>query len=645
MIKKRCRLTASALLMALVMAVGIGNGGVRAEQENVYEPSLQLSSEESGSTELIETEEQTYTEEQEESSGDLASDILEETQETSEESEQDWLKPEDEETENVSEEAAAISEEIMLANSLPEIQYCSHVQYEGWQKMVSGGNVSGSVGLSRQMEALSITLSDESVGGDIEYRSHIQYIGWENYWSAGGEVTGTEGRSLWMEAIQIRLTGELEELYDIYYRVHCQDYGWLDWAKNGQPAGTEGYSKRMEAIQIVLVNKGAEAPGATANPYYENVTVQYRMCLPGGNWQGYVTDGALSGTSGQSMLTEAVSAQLSGNSFLAGDIEYRAHIQDYGWLDWKSNGDISGKPGEKRRLEAIEIRLSGDISDEYDIYYRSHIQDFGWTGWAKNGESCGSEGYSKRLEALEIQLVPKGEAAPGSVDNVFYKPIFWGIDVSSYQGSINWAKAKADGVDFAMLRVTKKNTTGTAFTLMEDPYFKRNAQGALANGIKIGAYVYIYASTPEEARKEAEYAISLMKEFNITYPVAFDLEEDEHMTTAAKLNNMAMADAFCSTMAAAGYKTMVYGSPSKLTSAFDYTKISAAYDIWLARYRWPSEVIQFSDKAMRDEVYNTGYEGGNWTNLSNVKIWQYSDCGRVSGISGNVDLDIGYKVY
>ena len=92
----------------------------------------------------------------------------------------------------------------------------------------------------------------------------MQSYGWQD-WVVGDSTAGTSGQSKRLEAIQIKLTDEMEKQYDIYYRVHAQTYGWLGWAKNGEPAGTEGLSKRLEAIQIIMVSKGGEAPGSTEN--------------------------------------------------------------------------------------------------------------------------------------------------------------------------------------------------------------------------------------------------------------------------------------------------------------------------------------------------------------------------------------------
>ncbi len=97
----------------------------------------------------------------------------------------------------------------------------------------------------------------------VSYRTHVQTYGWQDYVS-DGEMSGTEGQAKRLEAIQIELTGEMAEHFDVYYRVHSQTYGWLGWAKNGEPAGTEGYAKRLEAIEVLLVEKGNEAPVSAA---------------------------------------------------------------------------------------------------------------------------------------------------------------------------------------------------------------------------------------------------------------------------------------------------------------------------------------------------------------------------------------------
>lgn len=148
-----------------------------------------------------------------------------------------------------------------------KISYRTHVQSYGWQNYKYDGEMSGTSGQSKRLEAIQIKKMNSEVNGNIEYRTHVQSYGWEKLWKKNGEMSGTSGKAKRLEAIQIRLTGEMEEKYDVYYRVHAQTYGWLGWAKNGESAGTEGLSKRLEGIEIVLVEKGGKAPGSTENAF------------------------------------------------------------------------------------------------------------------------------------------------------------------------------------------------------------------------------------------------------------------------------------------------------------------------------------------------------------------------------------------
>lgn len=146
------------------------------------------------------------------------------------------------------------------------INYQTHVQNIGWQAEKADGEVSGTSGQSLRLEAIKIKLGS-SIDGGLTYATHVQDIGWQSFVS-NGQLSGTSGQSKRLEAIKINLTGNAANQYDIYYRVHAQNFGWLGWSKNGQSAGTAGYSYRLEAIQIVLVPKGGNAPGSTTNHYY-----------------------------------------------------------------------------------------------------------------------------------------------------------------------------------------------------------------------------------------------------------------------------------------------------------------------------------------------------------------------------------------
>ena len=324
----------------------------------------------------------------------------------------------------------AVEEEELEQASQPSVSYHTHVQTYGWEKeWVKDGAMSGTSGQSKRLEGIEIKVNGVKDLG-IRYVTHIQTYGWESAWKENGAMSGTSGESKRLEAIRIELTGGNASKYDIYYCVHAQQFGWLNWAKNGADAGTAGYSYRLEGIKIVILPKGSTAPvqeGRYSAAFYSksdgpgmNVNakgVTYNTHVQSYGWQDYISNGAMSGTSGQSKRLEGIHIVLTGQEY-SGSIEYRTHIQGIGWQEWKQNGEMSGTSGQSRRLEAIDIRLTGDMASHYDVYYRVHAQNFGWLNWAVNGQSAGTAGYSYRLEGIQIVLVRKGSGAPGDVAGI-----------------------------------------------------------------------------------------------------------------------------------------------------------------------------------------------------------------------------------
>lgn len=144
--------------------------------------------------------------------------------------------------------------------------YQTHVQDYGWQLWKSNGEISGTSGESKRLEAIQINLDDKGYDLGIEYRTHIENIGWQG-WKHDREISGTSNQGLRLEAIEVRLTGTDATRYDVYYRVHAENIGWLDWAKNGGSSGTEGFGYRLEAIEVMVVPAGSSAPGSTMRAF------------------------------------------------------------------------------------------------------------------------------------------------------------------------------------------------------------------------------------------------------------------------------------------------------------------------------------------------------------------------------------------
>ena len=150
--------------------------------------------------------------------------------------------------------------------------------------------------------------------------------------------------------------------------------------------------------------------------YTTPVSVSYRTHVQSVGWQGFVSDGAMAGTSGKAKRLEGIEIKISGSDKLG--IMYTTHCQTYGWLPWSRNGEMNGTEGEAKRLEAIKICLTGTSAKNYDVYYRVHAQTYGWLGWVKNGEASGTAGLAKRLEGIQVVIVPKGSGAPGNIGGI-----------------------------------------------------------------------------------------------------------------------------------------------------------------------------------------------------------------------------------
>lgn len=320
----------------------------------------------------------------------------------------------------------------------PELSIVAHVANEGWKEPVKDNEIAGTVGRDLGMEAVIIDFVDDSLEGDIEYRSHIAQIGWEKQWTT--EMTGTTGKGLSMEAVEIRLTGEISNQYDIYYRSHIANIGWTGWTSNGKATGSQGYGYSLQALQVQLLRKGTPGLEDNQTAFYGNqLTVQTHVSNIG--WMPPVNENMTAGTTGRSLAVEALNMNTS-NMIYEGDIQCSVYVQGLGWQDYVSSGNIAGTVGQSRRVEAVRMFLTGEMADAYDLYYQSHVSNIGWLDWASNGESSGSLGYNYRLEALKVQLVEKGKIIDFPIDDYFRSE---GLSYTTHVSNIGWQSPVKDG--------------------------------------------------------------------------------------------------------------------------------------------------------------------------------------------------------
>lgn len=204
------------------------------------------------------------------------------------------------------------------------------------------------------------------------------------------------------------------------------------------------------------------------------------------------------------------------------------------------------------------------------------------------------------------------------------KTALTGVDVSFYQQDIDWHQVKASGIDFAMIRVGFRGY-GPSGLISEDSCFRQNVTGALEAGLQVGVYFFSQAVNVWEAREEANFVLSAIQGYDVTFPVVFDWERITN-NSSARTNGLPgstmtlCAQAFCDTIAQAGYTPVVYFNQDAGYLDYDLDLLKN-YGFWLAEYRSVPTFYYHFD------------------------LWQYTAKGRVPGIEGEVDLNLCFADY
>ena len=252
------------------------------------------------------------------------------------------------------------------------------------------------------------------------------------------------------------------------------------------------------------------------------------------------------------------------------------------------------------------------------FYLKTDVQ-YRYTGWQtingnvyffdKNGNKVTGE---QVIQGVKYNFTSEGILAMNNNGVI-------GIDVSKWNGSIDWNAVKNSGISYVIIRCGYRgSSTGV---LVEDPKFKTNIQGATAAGLKVGVYFFTQAVNEVEAVEEASMVLSLVKGYGVSYPIFIDTERANGRADGLDRNTRtAVCRAFCETIRNAGYSAGVYASKSWFNDNLNYSSLSG-YKIWLAQY---ASAPTFANR---------------------YDMWQNSDKGSVSGISGKVDMNISYLGY
>ncbi len=256
------------------------------------------------------------------------------------------------------------------------IVYKTHIENQGWNIPVRNGEVSGTVGKSLRLEAIIISLEDlDGLDIAMEYQAHVQNIGWQPL-KTDGEIAGTVGEGLRLEALRIRLTGNDAKKYSVKYQVHVENYGWTLWKKDGDTAGTTDVGLRAEAIRISLEQVDDVVVVVPNNPTDDPTQIIVPISDP--------------------------DASIPPEKIMCAS--YATHIENLGWQSDVTDGRISGRVGQGLRMEAIRITIINQNGEDVEVAYQTHVENMGWQTAVSNGQTAGTTDQGLRLEAIKIWL-------------------------------------------------------------------------------------------------------------------------------------------------------------------------------------------------------------------------------------------------
>lgn len=297
----------------------------------------------------------------------------------------------------------------------PSVAYNGHIQDLGWEEDFSkkDGEISGTTGKCLRVEALKIKLKNLD-DASIKYEAHVQDIGWQG-WKKDGEIAGTQGKCYRVEAIKIKL--ENAEKYSISYRTHVEDIGWQDWKTDGEIAGTTGQCKRIEAIQIKIINK-VEKSKLNVETTIPDICYNDTKTIDVSGWK-------MANVEGTKIKATLDDKEITNISYVKRD-DVIKNEQGYGTIKenpepgFKFQIDTSAITEGKHTLKIELISNDGKTLQTYSkniqidrqihLKYQAHVQDIGWQDWKKDEEIAGTQGRNLRVEAIKIDgiNIPEG---------------------------------------------------------------------------------------------------------------------------------------------------------------------------------------------------------------------------------------------
>ncbi len=279
---------------------------------------------------------------------------------------------------------------------------------------------------------------------------------------------------------------------------------------------------------------------------------------------------------------------------------------------------LTNAQGQQLYILTTDGRYVEAVASDYYKYDTFYVQTVRYTGW----QTFNNNVYFYNVDGKYVtgeQIIQGAKYNFASDGTLITGTGTMGIDVSKWNGTVDWNAVKKSGVSYVIIRCGYRGSSTGA--LIEDPKFKTNIKGAISAGLKVGVYFFTQATDEIEAVEEASMVLELIKDYKISYPIFLDVESSGGRGDKIDADTRtAVVKAFCETIEDSGYTAGVYANKTWYEKKLNAHELSK-YKIWLAQY-----------------AAAPTYSG-------RIDMWQYKETGKVSGISGNVDLNLSYLGY
>lgn len=389
--------------------------------------------------------------------------------------------------------------------------------------------------------------------------------------------------------------------YELDYNALADKYeSWVARYYNNQPSGKVDYASEYGMYQYSSTGR---VDGIPVDVDLDVVYKDYPTIIKNGGYNGYTASNVDNNTDKGEVTTDDITDNTTDTT------DTQINVETYDTYTVKTATSLRTGYNSTFNVRTTVPKGTTLVVKRIKTDYALTVYN-GMLGWVSVKDITKNSGAKKAFPEVD-----RTNAKFIAGDGAAYA---FGIDVSKWQGTINWEKVKAAGVDFVIIRL---GTSKGKDSKLEEYY-----QGAKAVGLDVGGYIYSYSNTVAGAVKDAELCLKWLEGKTMEYPIYYDIEDPDAHANNTKDFNTKLVEAYLQTMTAKGWYCGVYTGALWFGTLVDYDKLADKYDSWAARY------------------YNNT-PSGKYDYASQFGMYQYSCTGRIGGINADVDLDVAYKDY